>query len=66
MAGKRSARSTLRAPDGGAHLLFEVRPTDLATSASVAAVLVSVGVLAGYFPARRATAIDPAHALRSE
>lgn len=48
------------------HLLFEVRPTDLTTSASVAAILALVALLAGYLPAGRAAAIDPVHALRSE
>jgi len=48
------------------HLLFEVRPLDIATSASVALILVSVALLAAYFPARRAASIDPTQALRSE
>ena len=48
------------------HLLFEVRPTDVVTSASVALVLASVAILAAYLPARRAAAVDPSQALRSE
>ena len=48
------------------HLLFEVRPNDLATTVSVACFLSLVALLAGYFPARRASAIDPNHALRSD
>lgn len=49
-----------------AHLLFEVRPTDFATSATVALVLACVALAAGYVPARRAAAVDPSKALRSE
>lgn len=49
-----------------AHLLFEVERTDLETSASVALILTLVALLAGYIPARRAAAVDPARALRSE
>ncbi len=48
------------------HLLFEVRPTDVVTSASVALVLASVAILAAYLPARRAATVDPSQALRSE
>jgi putative ABC transport system permease protein len=48
------------------HLLFEVRPTDVVTSARVALVLASVAILAAYLPARRAAAVDPSQALRSE
>ena len=48
------------------HLLFEVRPTDFATSARVALVLACVALAAGYVPARRAAAVDPSKALRSE
>jgi putative ABC transport system permease protein len=48
------------------HMLFEVRPTDVATSASVALVLASVAILAAYLPARRAASVDPSQALRSE
>jgi putative ABC transport system permease protein len=48
------------------HLLFEVAPTDAATSATVALVLTCVALLAGYFPALRAASVDPNQALRSE
>jgi putative ABC transport system permease protein len=48
------------------HMLFEVRPTDVTTFASMALVLVCIALLAGYFPARRAARVDPSQALRSE
>ncbi len=48
------------------HLLFEVRPTDIATSATVALLLATVALLAATVPAVRAAAIDPNLALRSE
>jgi predicted permease len=47
-------------------LLFGVQPTDLFTVAVVAAVLGVTGVLACVIPARRATSVGPAVALRLE
>jgi putative ABC transport system permease protein len=47
-------------------LLYGVRPTDLLTLASVAAVLGTVALGATWLPARRATRVDPLVALRSE
>ena len=47
-------------------LLFEVTPTDPVTFALVPAGLVLVALVASYFPARRATRIDPVRALRAE
>ena len=47
-------------------LLFEVTPADPQTFAGVMVVLVAVSLLAGYLPARRASAIDPMVALRAE
>jgi putative ABC transport system permease protein len=47
-------------------LLFEVRPADAATSATVALLLAAVVLLACYVPARRASRVDPLIALRYE
>lgn len=47
-----------------AHLLYEVRPTDLASSALVVVILTSMSLVSGYLPSRRAASIDPADALR--
>jgi ABC-type antimicrobial peptide transport system permease subunit len=49
-----------------ARFLFDVKPTDPATFAMVAAVLMAVALSAGLLPARRATRVDPLVALRWE
>jgi len=49
-----------------ASLLYNVRPTDMATYAVVAILMMTVSLLAGYFPAHRATKVDPMVALRYE
>ena len=47
-------------------MLFGVTPTDPLTFGVVSAVLLGIGVLASWLPARRATRIDPIVALRSD
>ncbi len=48
-----------------ASLLFGTRPTDPATFACMALLLGGLALAAGYIPARRASRIDPAAALRN-
>lgn len=46
--------------------LFGIRPTDPVTMVLAATGIAVVAAISGYFPARRATAIDPMRALRWE
>jgi putative ABC transport system permease protein len=47
-------------------MLFDIKPTDPATFATVAGLLIGVALFAAYLPARRATRVDPIVALRTE
>jgi len=60
LAGAIAAASLMRT------LLFGISPWDGPTMAGVAVGLASSAMLASYFPARRAAAIDPVEALRTE
>jgi putative ABC transport system permease protein len=46
--------------------LFDVQPNDVGIFAAALAILASAGLLASALPARRAAAVDPLVALRSE
>ena len=47
-------------------MLYEVQPNDPLTFGCVSVLLYAVALLASYFPARRAAAVDPMEALRYE
>jgi putative ABC transport system permease protein len=60
MAGAAALASALRA------LLYGLTPLDPAVMAGVAAMLLTVALIANYIPARRAARIDPMEALQHE
>jgi putative ABC transport system permease protein len=47
-------------------LLYQVDPTDPAVITALASILLTVALVAGYIPARRATRVDPLATLRAE
>jgi ABC-type lipoprotein release transport system permease subunit len=47
-------------------MLFETRAIDTATFVGAAGLFVAVSLAAAFFPARRATKVDPLSALRCE
>jgi len=47
-------------------MLFDVQPMDPLTFGAMAGVMILVGMLASYLPARRASAVDPVYSMRSE
>jgi ABC-type antimicrobial peptide transport system permease subunit len=47
-------------------LLFGIEPTDPATFAVASISLLSAAAVSSYLPARRAAAVNPVEALRSE
>jgi predicted permease len=47
-------------------LLFDVKPVDPVVFAGMAIMMIGMGMLASYVPARRASAVDPMEALRAD
>jgi putative ABC transport system permease protein len=53
-------------PKQGAPMIFQNPTVDIGIAVSATLVLIIAGVLAGYFPARKAVAIKPIEALKYE
>jgi putative ABC transport system permease protein len=49
-----------------ANLLYDVKAVDPIVFAAMSAMMIAMGMLASYMPARRASAVDPIEALRSD
>jgi ABC-type antimicrobial peptide transport system permease subunit len=47
-------------------LLFEVRAVDATVFAAMSVMLIAIGVIASYMPARRASRVDPIESMRSD
>ncbi|HUF51311.1 MAG TPA: hypothetical protein VMN60_10780, partial [Longimicrobiales bacterium] len=47
-------------------LVFDIGTTDPLTFAGMAALLAAIGIVASWLPARHASGVDPASAIRSE
>ena len=47
-------------------LLFNVKAVDPLVFAAMSLMMIAMGVLASYMPARRASSVDPIEALRSD
>lgn len=47
-------------------LLFDVKPVDPLVFSAMSIMMIGMGVVASYMPARRASAVDPIEALRSD
>lgn len=56
----------LGAAKAASSLLFGLKPTDPVTIVAAVALLASVGFIASYVPARRASRVDPMNVLRQE
>jgi putative ABC transport system permease protein len=61
--GLAAARALTRVMDS---LLYEIKPSDPITYVVVSGLLLGVGFLACWLPARRATKVDPIQSLRYE
>ncbi len=47
-------------------MLYNLKPTDPLTFIASALLLTIIALASGFFPARRASSIDPMHAIRHE
>lgn len=56
----------LGAANAARTLLFGLQPTDPVTLGAAAALLASIGFVASYLPARRASRVDPMQVLRQD